>query len=152
MNVTRPLVSVLMVCIACGACADDSAVEQRTSAEAERLRQQALELKTPEKIEPAAEKITGEVPAEILGSLREDLEKRGIAHAEVIVAEAVAWPNGALGCPKPGQIYTQVVIPGYRIVFARGEERWDYRVGNTGGFILCDRNVSIEQTGGNPSQ
>src|SRR5581483_10578917 len=34
----------------------------------------------------------------------------------VVSAEAVTWPNGALGCAQPGRAYSQIVRPGYRIV------------------------------------
>jgi len=26
----------------------------------------------------------------------------------------LSWPDGSLGCPKPGMAYTQQVVPGYR--------------------------------------
>jgi hypothetical protein len=35
---------------------------------------------------------------------------------EVVTAEEVTWPDGALGCPEPDQMYTQALVPGYRIV------------------------------------
>ena len=27
----------------------------------------------------------------------------------------VSWPDSALGCPKPGRMYMQVITPGYQI-------------------------------------
>ena len=41
---------------------------------------------------------------------------------ELVVAEQVTWPDGALGCPQPDQIYTQALVEGYRIVFRTGGE------------------------------
>jgi hypothetical protein len=35
---------------------------------------------------------------------------------EVISAEEVTWADGSLGCPEPGEMYTQALVPGYRIV------------------------------------
>jgi hypothetical protein len=35
---------------------------------------------------------------------------------EVLVAEEVTWPDGALGCPEPDGMYTQALVEGYRIV------------------------------------
>jgi hypothetical protein len=35
---------------------------------------------------------------------------------EVVVAEEVTWPDGALGCPEPDGMYTQALVEGYRIV------------------------------------
>src|SRR6185503_859508 len=31
-------------------------------------------------------------------------------------AEQVTWPNAALGCPEPGTMYTQALVPGFRVV------------------------------------
>jgi hypothetical protein len=42
---------------------------------------------------------------------------------EVLVAEEVTWPDGAVGCPEPGEMYTQALVEGYRIVLdVDGEE------------------------------
>lgn len=48
----------------------------------------------------------------------------GCRPAELTVAEVkpVTWPNSALGCPKPGMMYTQVLTPGYQIRLARQAE------------------------------
>ena len=152
MTITRRLSTVLLVVLACGACADEKPAPQRTSAEAEQLRQQALAQKSPEMVQRSAEGVSGEVPSGIMGILRDDLKKRGIEDAQVVLSQAVNWPDGALGCPEPGQVYTQVTIPGYRVVFTRGDERWDYRVGDTGGFILCERSMRLDDSGRYPSQ
>ena len=29
--------------------------------------------------------------------------------------ESVEWPDSSLGCPKPGQMYMQVITPGHRV-------------------------------------
>lgn len=49
---------------------------------------------------------------------RADLARRlDIDEAEITVvgAEFVTWPDGALGCPRPDMMYTQALVPGYRI-------------------------------------
>lgn len=33
----------------------------------------------------------------------------------VLVAEAVTWSDGSLGCPQPDMVYTQALVDGYRI-------------------------------------
>ena len=45
-------------------------------------------------------------------------EDAGAGAAEVVVAERVTWPDAALGCPEPDQVYTQALVEGYRIVLA----------------------------------
>ena len=47
-----------------------------------------------------------------------DLAQRLGVEASAIAAarrETVQWRNGSAGCPKPGMMYTQMLIPGYRI-------------------------------------
>src|SRR6056297_3828690 len=49
---------------------------------------------------------------------RDDLARRleiDEIRITVIDAEFVTWPNGALGCPEPDMMYTQALVPGYRI-------------------------------------
>jgi hypothetical protein len=40
------------------------------------------------------------------------------SQVEVRTAEQVTWSDGSLGCPEPGMMYTQALVPGYRIVLA----------------------------------
>src|SRR6056297_3764303 len=49
---------------------------------------------------------------------RDDLARRleiDEIRITVIDAEFVTWPNGAVGCPEPDMMYTQALVPGYRI-------------------------------------
>ncbi|GAB4168830.1 MAG: hypothetical protein Kow0020_02300 [Wenzhouxiangellaceae bacterium] len=45
-------------------------------------------------------------------------ERLGVEAGQIrtVAAEFVTWPNGALGCPEPGMMYTMALVPGYRIV------------------------------------
>ncbi len=56
---------------------------------------------------------------------------------KVISAQAVNWPNGALGCPKPGRMYTQAIVPGYRIELEAGGKRFTYHAATRGGYKRC---------------
>lgn len=52
---------------------------------------------------------------------REDLAaSEGVDPADVEVVEAgpVTWSDGSLGCPEEGMMYTQALVPGYRILLA----------------------------------
>lgn len=46
------------------------------------------------------------------------LEAGGYANdvLQVQLAESVTWSDGSLGCPQPGQTYTQALVDGYRIL------------------------------------
>lgn len=49
------------------------------------------------------------------------------------------FPDASLGCPRPGQMYAQVVTAGYKFLLTYEDITYDYRV-PTGGesAILCD--------------
>jgi hypothetical protein len=111
----------------------------RTDPEVQELRRQALEKKPLDRVAPAQEPVTGEVPAALLEELRQDLATR-VADDAVLLrrAEAVDWPDGSLGCPEPGMYYLQVVTPGYHVVFEVEGKSWDYRATEAGMFWLCE--------------
>jgi len=60
---------------------------------------------------------------------------------EVVEYEAVEWNDSSLGCPKPGQMYLQVITPGYRVVLAHGDEQATYHTsdGDRPVVVRCDR-------------
>ena len=44
----------------------------------------------------------------------------------VTVAHELTWPDGSLGCPQPGMMYTQALVDGYRIELTDGESLYQY--------------------------
>ena len=64
----------------------------------------------------------------------------GVDPADVVVVstEAVTWNDGSLGCPKPGVMYTQQIIEGYRVIVEAGGDRYDYRAGSSGEPKRCE--------------
>jgi hypothetical protein len=87
------------------------------------------------------------VPAELLRATRADLDARLAAAklagpVRVVVAEAVTWNDGSLGCPKPGMNYTMALVPGYRVVYAvragGAEREFAYHAGRHGRFVYCE--------------
>jgi hypothetical protein len=63
---------------------------------------------------------------------------------EVVSAEQVTWTDGSLGCPHPDLIYTQALVPGYRIRIKAGAEVLDYHCGKRGQPVLCPPSRSVE--------
>jgi len=86
--------------------------------------------------------IAGEVPPAIVDEARTMLATEvgvdAASSAEPVVAEAVTWPDGSLGCPAPGQVYTQALVPGYRIVFEVDGTRYDFRATAAGHVVQCE--------------
>lgn len=61
-------------------------------------------------IDPRLEPFVAEAASDLARRLKID-------EVEIELAEAqfVTWPNSALGCPEPDIMYTQALVPGYRI-------------------------------------
>jgi hypothetical protein len=85
--------------------------------------------------------VVGEIPDSILSAARADLAaKLDVAAESIMVREsaAVVWNDGALGCPRPGQVYTQALEPGYRLILEHEGRQYDYRATEHGYLLLCE--------------
>lgn len=92
---------------------------------------QATPEETPEPPTPATptEPEPPEDAAAAVAWARRDLAARVGAAADAITLvsiEAVEWRDSSLGCPQPGQMYLQVITPGYRFVFAADGTTYEY--------------------------
>ncbi len=84
--------------------------------------------------------VTGEVPQTILDPILRDLEHLLGAQRtdfDISRSEAVRWNDGSLGCPEPGQMYTQSIVDGYRVVIEYRGKYYDYRATVGGFFKRC---------------
>ena len=50
---------------------------------------------------------------------------------------ATTWTDGSLGCPTPGQMYTQALVEGWQAVIRAGSTVYDYRGAGVKTFKLC---------------
>lgn len=62
---------------------------------------------------------------------------------KVLSAEAVEWPDGSLGCGKPGTEYLQVVTPGFLIVLEANDQIYTYHTNISSQIILCNEKLPI---------
>lgn len=51
--------------------------------------------------------------------------------------ESVTWRDGALGCPSSDRMYTQALVPGWRIVVTDGSRSATYHASRSGRWVLC---------------
>ncbi len=89
-----------------------------------------------------ADPVSGEVPEEIIDKIMQDLMTNTAADRadiEVLHAESLTWNDGSLGCGKPGQAYTQALVPGYRVILGHAGQNFDYRATEHGLFMLCEQ-------------
>jgi hypothetical protein len=64
-------------------------------------------------------------------------EKLGIESDAVSVMQAVAvtWPDGSLGCPEPGMMYTQALVDGTFVLLEADGRQYQYHGGDP--LFLC---------------
>ena len=89
----------------------------------------------PVPVEDASPPIVGEAPTALMDAIKTDLATHTGADPSsfaVIRSESVVWNDGSLGCPQPGVMYTQAIVPGYWIVLDHDGTAYDYRASDTG--------------------
>ena len=90
-------------------------------------------------VPPSAVGSSVSVPAARWQAITADLAARGVTGPVTLVsARSVTWPNGALGCPKPGVMYTQALVDGLQVVVEVAGKRYDYRFGRSDSAKLCE--------------
>lgn len=56
----------------------------------------------------------------------------------IVTFESVIWPDGSLGCPRPGLAYKQVLVEGARIRLEAQGRRYAYHCGPRRPPFLCE--------------
>ena len=81
------------------------------------------------------------IPGEIEAAIADAAERFGVPEEEVAVAGAlrVTWSDGSIGCPEPGMMYTQALVPGYLLTLEVAGERYAYHGANGDDPFLCER-------------
>lgn len=64
-----------------------------------------------------------------------------------VSSEEIEWPNGSLGCPKPGMSYTQAIVNGSLIVFEVNGVPYEYHSGAGQEAFLCLPSISARDDG-----
>lgn len=57
---------------------------------------------------------------------------------------AVMWPDSSLGCPQMGNMYTQVVTPGFQIKLEAAGKAYVYHTDNKDRILLCQLKPGLE--------
>lgn len=90
---------------------------------------------------PAGEHVDiASVPREVRRAVVADAAKRFSVSENAVVlveAERVTWSDGAMGCPEPGQMYTQMLVPGYRLSAKTSAGQMLYHTDSRGAVVSC---------------
>ena len=60
---------------------------------------------------------------------------------EALAFEIMVWPDGSLGCPRPGMEYIQVQVEGYLIRLRYDGKEYNYHGGESRGPFLCENGL-----------
>lgn len=91
----------------------------------------------------AAEPVAGPaaaLPAAMSDAVRADAANRASVAPEAVRidrVESVTWRDGSLGCPQPDRLYTQALVPGWRIALTAGSRTIVYHASRRGGWLWC---------------
>lgn len=82
-----------------------------------------------------------QVPPKRWAAILADLAGRGVPTDSVslVSSRSVTWNDGSLGCPVPGQSYTQALVPGLQVLVRVDGTQYDYRFGRSDTPKLCER-------------
>ena len=97
---------------------------------------------------PAGQGATGtaEVPGLLMAIFKEDLVQRALVKLDaisVLSAVQITWPDGSLGCGRPGQVSTQAVVRGYRVVLSANATEYAYHSDLRGNFVVCQQGRAL---------
>lgn len=126
----RWLVVAVFALAACGAPPDEGAPETTEPTPSPPV-EATVEPTTPPPDEPLAE-VVDEAVSDLAARLRVDHSE-----IEVLRFEEVTWPDGSLGCPQPGEFYTQATVEGYRVVLGFDDRVYLYHAGRDAEPFLC---------------
>ena len=87
---------------------------------------------------PAAE--PAGAPGAMVAAIRADAERRaGVGEGQSRIEEvrAVTWRDGALGCPRPDMMYTQALVPGWKLLVSAGGQTLHYHASRRGQWLWC---------------
>jgi hypothetical protein len=72
-------------------------------------------------------------------ALRDAAAHLGVSLTDLKVQQVDAreWSDAALGCPRPGLMYAQVLTPGYFVVISGGGKTLEYHTDERGRVVLC---------------
>lgn len=89
----------------------------------------------------------GSVEAKVAQALSQQVGV-GVDTLQLQAKEAQEWPDGSLGCPDPEQMYTQAIVPGFKLTFSDGAKSYEVHTDQQGNQAVLCENSKPTQLGG----
>jgi hypothetical protein len=83
---------------------------------------------------------TSAMPREVRRAVVADAARRfNVPESAVVLtgAEQITWSDGSLGCPEPGRFYTQMLVPGFRVVARTSAGVLRYHTDGRANAVTC---------------
>ena len=77
--------------------------------------------------------------ADVLAAIDDQAMRAGVEVSQVTVVgyADVTWRDGSLGCPKPGMMYTQALVPGSQLILQVGDRLSSYHAAQGKPYSYC---------------
>ncbi len=140
MKISRSAVALIGLVFAASACAAGNGTPAGSGDSVEE-RGSASTLGAVEPTQPVSTTNGFQPPLDSVEAVRDHLAaSEGVAHSEVELQlqQEVTWPNGAIGCPKPGMSYTQALVDGSRLVFTVQGTEYEFHSGQDRTYFYCE--------------
>ena len=146
MTMKRAMILLSLVAVVLAACGEESArVTSLPPESATTAPGGSGPGSTPGSSAPPATRLSPEHQATIDAAVT-DLAARLDVEPAAIELESfttVVWSDGALGCPKPGEMYTQALVDGSRTVLVADGRTYQYHAADGRPPFLCE-NPTLE--------
>ena len=88
---------------------------------------------------PTATPSNGADEPEVQAAVQDLATRLGVEVADIAVGplEEVTWPDGSIGCPQPGQMYTQALVDGTRLILVVDGTDYAYHAGGGQELTYC---------------
>ena len=84
---------------------------------------------------------TSKLPANVANAVLVDLSKQttiSTGQLQVTQYSRQTWPDACLGLAKPGEMCSQAVVEGWRVVVSNGQQNWVYRTDRNGRVLRLE--------------
>jgi ketosteroid isomerase-like protein len=84
--------------------------------------------------------VGGDLPFAVQAAVAAAAAAEGIDPTSVTVVnyEPTEWPDTSLGCPKEGEVYAQVITPGYLVILSVDGIEMEYHTDDVDRAVRCD--------------
>ncbi|MBL8287637.1 MAG: hypothetical protein JNL85_06625 [Rubrivivax sp.] len=128
-----------------GACAAPPQAAPMAAPDPARSRPPGLAARDPGGAMPRSGSVAGSLAGEVgVDAIRAAVLADARTHGRLgdgpdlrVAVEAVTWGDGSLGCPVPGLMYTQALVPGWRLVVSDATRQLLYHASRGGHWVQC---------------